>query len=156
MTTFSVESRTFNKMISERKHLTEQEVERILAATKTSRNSERDYCLVFLMFRHGLRVSEACGLRLSDVNIESRQIWVGRLKKGLSTNHSLPADEITVIKRWLKVRSSWNVTSDSFFVSEQRRQLGRHAIWCMLRSYGKKAELLIEVMRWRIKVLTQE
>ena len=41
------------------------------------------------MFRHDLRVSEACGLELSQVDIESRVLHVQRLKKGLSTTHPL-------------------------------------------------------------------
>jgi integrase len=32
--------------------------------TKGSRNEARDRCLVLLMFRHGLRVSEACRMKL--------------------------------------------------------------------------------------------
>ena len=46
------------------------------------------------MFRHGLRVSEACGSKLSQVDTESRVLHVARLKKGLSTTHPLSADEI--------------------------------------------------------------
>ena len=45
---------------SDRKHLTEREVERLIEATRGSRNETRDRCLLLLMFRHGLRVSEAC------------------------------------------------------------------------------------------------
>jgi type 1 fimbriae regulatory protein FimB len=37
------------------------------------------------MFRHDLRVPEACGLVLSQVDTESRVLHVARLKKGLST-----------------------------------------------------------------------
>ncbi len=50
---------------NDRMHLTQHEVEKLLAAIKGSRNAERDRCLVLMMFRHGLRVSEACSLQLS-------------------------------------------------------------------------------------------
>jgi type 1 fimbriae regulatory protein FimB len=39
----------------ERKHLTGLEVEKLLAATKGTRNEARDRCLILLMFRHGCR-----------------------------------------------------------------------------------------------------
>jgi len=72
----------------ERKHLVAIEVDRLLAATKGSRNAARDRCLLLLMYHHGLRVSEACGLKLYQVDIESRILHVARLKKGLSTTHT--------------------------------------------------------------------
>ena len=71
--------------MNERKHLTQIEVERLIAATKNSRNEARDRALLLLMFRHGLRVSETCAMRLSQVDVESRVLHVARLKKGLST-----------------------------------------------------------------------
>ena len=73
----------------DRKHLVSAEVEKLMAATKGSRNAARDRCLLLLMFRHGLRVSEACGLGLSQVDIESRVLHVARLKDGLI--HHAPA-----------------------------------------------------------------
>jgi type 1 fimbriae regulatory protein FimB len=58
-----------------RKHLTPGEVGQLLAAAKKkSRNSERDHCLLLLMFQHGLRVTESCKLKLSDVNLSERII----------------------------------------------------------------------------------
>lgn len=78
------------KSIEERKHLTVREVERLIAATKVSRNDTRDRCLLLLMFRHGLRVSKACNLDLSGVDIESRVLHVARFKKGLSHNAPNP------------------------------------------------------------------
>jgi type 1 fimbriae regulatory protein FimB len=53
-------------MNGDRKHLTSREVEKLIAATKGSRNETRDRCLLLLMFRHGLRVSEALGLNLGS------------------------------------------------------------------------------------------
>jgi site-specific recombinase XerD len=45
----------------DRKHLTSREVERLIQATKGSRNEVRDRCLLLLMFRHGLRVLQQLG-----------------------------------------------------------------------------------------------
>ena len=65
----------------DRKHLVSAEVEKLMQAAKGSRNAARDRCLLLLMFRHGLRVSEACGLRLSQVDTESRVLHVARLAR---------------------------------------------------------------------------
>ena len=69
----------------DRKYLPATEVEELLEAAKGSRNAARDRCLLLLMFRYGLRVSEACGLRLSQIDLESRARHVVRLKKGVLT-----------------------------------------------------------------------
>ena len=70
----------------ERKHLTTLEVDRLLAATKENlRTGLRDRCLILLMFRHGLRVTEACTMRVDQVDLESKILQVQRLKGGLST-----------------------------------------------------------------------
>jgi type 1 fimbriae regulatory protein FimB len=92
-------------MNDDRKHLTRLEVEKLLAATKGARHEARDRCLILLMFRHGLRVSEAIGLKLSDVDIEGRSLHVKRLKRGLSTTQPLRGDEVRVLKAWLHPRA---------------------------------------------------
>jgi len=56
------------------------------------------------MFRHGLRVSEACGMKLDQVDTESRVLHVARLKGGLSTMQPLCSDELRAISAWLKER----------------------------------------------------
>jgi len=58
--------------MSERKHLTQMEVDKLIAATRGRRHEVPDRCLLLPMFRHGLRVSEACSLQLSQVDVESR------------------------------------------------------------------------------------
>ena len=86
--------RTLDKMMSatdssERKHLTDREVGRLLDSTKGSRNEARDRCLILLMYRRGLRVTECCRLKLDQVDTDSRVIHVGRLKGSLSTSQPL-------------------------------------------------------------------
>jgi integrase len=67
---------------SDRKHLTDLEVEKLMDAAKDRRGPERDRCLVLLIYRHGLCVSEACRLRLDQVDTESRLLHITRLKCG--------------------------------------------------------------------------
>ena len=130
--------------MSDRRHLIAAEVEKLLAAVKGTRNAVRDRCLLLLMFRHGLRVSEACGLRLSQVDTESRVLHVARLKKGLSTTQPLRGDELRAIKAWLAVRAKMKPVTDTFFISERRKALSRKTVWLAIRTYGKLAGLPVE------------
>ncbi|QFY44194.1 tyrosine-type recombinase/integrase [Candidatus Methylospira mobilis] len=76
-------------MNDERKHLTGREIEKLLAAVKGTRNEARDRCLLVMLFRHGLRVSEALALKLNAVDLDEHTLHVTRLKNGLSTTHPL-------------------------------------------------------------------
>jgi type 1 fimbriae regulatory protein FimB len=127
----------------DRKHLTGREVEKLLAAVKGARHEARDRCLILLMFRHGLRVSEAVGLRLSDVDMEGRTLHVRRLKRGLSTTHPLRGDELRVLKAWLRERTRMQPSGKTLFVSERRQPMSRKTAWRIVRDYGEVAGLAV-------------
>ncbi|MGQ5837813.1 tyrosine-type recombinase/integrase, partial [Serratia sp. IR-2025] len=55
--------------MGQRRYLTQSEVERLLQQAREGENAERDYCLIYMSFIHGFRVSEACNLRLSDLDL---------------------------------------------------------------------------------------
>jgi len=42
-----------------------------------------------MLYRHGLRVSEAIALRRDDVNLQGARLWVRRLKNSLSVEHPI-------------------------------------------------------------------
>src|SRR5438093_4957013 len=128
----------------DRKHLVFAEVEKLLDAAKAGRHAARDRCLLLLMFRHGLRVSEACGLWLSQVDTESRVLHGARLKQGLSTTHPLRGDEIRAMKAWLVERARMKPETDAFFISERRGPLSRKTVWFMIGRYGELAGLPVE------------
>src|ERR1700722_1769682 len=72
---------------STRTHLTPEE---ILATLKIARaRSARDWCMVLLAYRHGLRASEVCNLRLADIDLKRQSIIVRRLKGSLETTQPL-------------------------------------------------------------------
>jgi len=133
-------TRTLNKTMKDRKHLTGIEVEKLIAATASSRNAERDRCILLLMFRHGLRVSEACALKLSQVDVESRVLHVQRLKKGLSTTHPLRTDELRVIKAYMATRRGV-YHGGFFFCSERGKPISRITVWNIIRQCSERAAL---------------
>lgn len=45
--------------------------------------------MILLAYRHGLRASEVCGLRLADVNMKDGAISIRRLKGSLRTGQPL-------------------------------------------------------------------
>ena len=58
-----------NKAYRNREHLTEAEFEKLLVALKRNRHGARDRLIGLLIFRHGLRVSEACDLSWEDIDL---------------------------------------------------------------------------------------
>jgi type 1 fimbriae regulatory protein FimB len=126
-------------MMKDRKHLTGQEVDKLIVAAGDNRNAARDKCILLLMFRHGLRVSELCGLKLSQVDVESRVLHVQRLKHGLSTTHPLRSDERRAIRAYM---ATCSVYHDGFFFSSERgKSLSRKSVWLMIRQCSQRAGL---------------
>jgi type 1 fimbriae regulatory protein FimB len=118
--------------------LSPEEVDRVLDAAKRSRHGARDHLLMLMMYRHGLRVSEAVRLRRDDVNLDQARLWVQRAKNGLSVEHPVPGDELRAIKRYLCGRADrlpW------LFVSERGTQLTERAVYYLVRTAGESAGL---------------
>ena len=70
-----------------REHLTETEINALLDALKRNRHGHRDWLIGLLIYRHGLRVSEACDLRWDDLDLAARTIAIRRLKGSRDSTH---------------------------------------------------------------------
>ncbi len=112
-----------------RKHLTTREVEKLLDATRGGRHAARDRYPLFLMFCHGLRVSEACALKMSRVDVEGRVLHVVRIRKRLATTHPPHTEELRLIKAWMIDRARMRPACSAFFVSQKRHPLNRRSAW---------------------------
>jgi type 1 fimbriae regulatory protein FimB len=54
------------------------EMKAFLQAAKDGRQGVRDHLLFLMMYRHGLRCSEAIDLRIDDVSFDRATLWVRR------------------------------------------------------------------------------
>jgi type 1 fimbriae regulatory protein FimB len=127
-----------------REYLTQEEIDKLLVAGKTgSRNPVRDYCILLLMFRHGLRVSELCNIKLSDVDVDAKTFHVKRLKGCDSGPHEFYNGESQAVRGWLVERAKMNPpeSCDTLFVSERRKPLSRITVWLMIRQTAEAAGL---------------
>ena len=115
---------TNNAEIKKRNFLTQNEIESLLKAADSGPYAARNYCLTLLCFIHGLRASEICRLRISDIDLASRCVYIHRLKKGFSTTHPLLNKEIHALKRWLAIRNTWpQAASEWLFLSRKGNPL---------------------------------
>ncbi len=119
-------------------YLDPSEVGRLLEAAKDGRHGARDHALLLIMYRHGLRVSEAVNLKLDHVNMREARIWVKRIKGSLDSQQPLAGDELRALKRYLATREDhlpW------LFVSERGCQMVRRAVGFMIAAASKRAGL---------------
>jgi type 1 fimbriae regulatory protein FimB/type 1 fimbriae regulatory protein FimE len=127
-----------------REHLTEAEMTKLLAALKQNRHGHRDWLIALLIYRHGLRVSEACDLRWDDIDLAKRTIVVRRLKGSTDSVHYLERDELAGLKRLAREQEKAG-GSAYVFVNERGQPFGRMGIGRMIERAGEAAKLPFQI-----------
>lgn len=121
-----------------RDFLNEAEIAALLDSAKAGRHGVRDHLILLTMYRHGLRVSEAVGLRRDEVDLDRARLWVRRLKNGLSVEQPIAGDELRAIRRYLASRKDalpW------LFLSERGQPLTRQAVNYVIAAAASRAGL---------------
>ncbi len=121
--------------------------EEMLALLRSARKrSARDHAMILLAYRHGMRASEICGLRLADVDLKTESITVERLKGSLVTvqptygHKGQPLlDERKALRAWLRERSDDG--SAYLFTSQKGGRLSRVQFFRIFQAIAETAGL---------------
>ncbi|MGJ7854349.1 tyrosine-type DNA invertase, partial [Escherichia coli] len=128
-----------------RNFLTHSEIESLLKAANTGPHAARNYCLTLLCFIHGFRASEICRLRISDIDLKAKCIYIHRLKKGFSTTHPLSNKEVQALKNWLSIRTSTCMLRASGYFYLVREIRFRQHFYHIISTSGGNAGLSLEI-----------
>ncbi len=95
---------------------------------------ERDLALFELLYGCGLRVSELCGLRLSDLDLAEG--WIRVKGKGNKERQvPLPERAAAAVRRYLDVRPA--AASDAFLLSDRRLPLRERSARAIVSLYAR-------------------
>lgn len=118
----------------------------LLAVLKAAReHSTRAWASILIAYKHGMRCSEVCGLRLDDLNLKTGQIRVRRLKGSMENVQNLSKiqgqpllDEVKAVKGWLAERDD---PSPYLFTSQKGGAMDRSAFFRLYASVAEAAGL---------------
>jgi integrase len=123
--------------------LLESEITRLLTATKENKDTflaTRNYLIILLSYRHGLRISELIGLKWEQVELEEARIHINRLKGSNAGVHPMAADECRLCA---KLRSRQPTKSPWMFTSKTGLVLTRDGVTKALATVCAIAKLEI-------------
>src|SRR6266853_1873690 len=123
-------------------HLESAEVLAVLKAAKTK--GIREWAMVVLAYKHGMRASEICNLRLDDIDLKNGSVVIERLKGSLRTTQALTEhrgepllNEIKALRDWLRQRRDDG--SDFLFTSQKGGRLDRSQFFRLFRAIANEA-----------------
>jgi integrase/recombinase XerD len=122
------------------KFLTEEEMERLLFAPDIQTDTGvRDRAMIEMMYAAGLRVSELCSLKVSDVDIDSAIVTCHG--KG-SKQRRIPIGKSAVhwVQRYLAVPERLGSDSPILFLN-RGRALNRQIAWSIIKSHAAQAQV---------------
>jgi len=131
-------TRQKNAELRSREHLTPDEVEHLIKSAKQiGRHRQRDATLIMMMYRHGLRVSEAVALRWDMIDLKQGLLHVNRVKNGVTSTHPLRGIELRAIRQLQRDYPD----SPYLFVTERKSSLTTSTVRKMVARAGVAAKL---------------
>ena len=132
------------------KYLSTTQVEKLLSKIDIL----RDKAMFTLIYLYGLRISEATGIRLSDLRLNDNRIYIRASKSGISGEQVLTKQAKKYLIPYLEersetsrrkkingVRTSYSDRSDILFLSKKGGRLDNSQVFRLFKSYATKARI---------------
>src|SRR6266566_2863461 len=139
-TTQAIRKQATSSMI----HLEPAEVLSVLKAARAKGRGCREWAMIVVAYKHGMRASEVCNLRLNDLDMKNGSIVVERLKGSLRTTQAVTEhrgepllNEVKALREWLRQRPDDG--SDYLFTSQKGGRLDRSQFFRLFRAIASKA-----------------
>ena len=113
--------------------LTHNELRALLDRAK--RQSPRDYAMILLAYRHGLRASEVCNITIGNVDLEAGNIRCERGKGSICNWQQLAKDEVQAVKAWLRRRPKTD--NPHLFISRKGTPVSRSQFFRIFQELGR-------------------
>jgi type 1 fimbriae regulatory protein FimB len=128
-------------------YLEPAEVLSVLRVAKAK--GQREWAMIVTAYKHGMRASEVCNLRVDDLDMKNGSIVVQRLKGSLRTTQAVTEhrgepllNELRALREWLRQRP--NDGSDFLFTSQKGGRLDRTQFFRLFRDIAAQAGLSAE------------
>ena len=105
-------------------------------------NKPIETALLIVLTSTGLRASELCNLKLSDINLETRVFTAFDRKAGKTTTLGLTAMAVSTLKEYRESLPTW-IDSPNVFVDEAGKPMSRLAIYNRLKRLGQRAGIAV-------------
>jgi integrase len=109
----------------------------------------REWAMIVLAYKHGMRASEVCNLRLDEIDMKNGSIVIERLKGSLRTIQALAEhrgepllNELKALRDWLRQRR--HDGSDYLFTSQKGGRLDRSQFFRLFRAIAIEAGVSAE------------
>jgi type 1 fimbriae regulatory protein FimB len=128
-------------------YLEPAEVLSLLRAAKAK--GPRQWAMILVAYKHGMRASEVCNLRLDDIDMKNGSIVIHRLKGSLRTTQAVTEhrgepllNELKALREWLRQRRDDG--SEFLFTSQKGGRLDRTQFFRLFRTIASEAGLASE------------
>lgn len=126
--------------------LTKDEMARLLSAPQgEERGAARDRCILEMLYAAGLRVSELCGLRIDDIDLQRgvATVFGKGSKERIVPVHALMQGLLReYMERW---RPLFRPNSRALFLNRSGSGLTRQYVWKIVKKYARLARIDAEI-----------